>query len=274
LSQGGLTLRSADTFSEGDLCLLVDRRGRKYLLELVQGAVFGTHTGIVRHEDLIGSAVGTWLTTAGGSSFLAIRPRPLDYVLKMRRLAQVVYPKDFGAILWRLGIRPGFRVLEVGLGSGSLSIALLLAVGDKGRVVSLDIRKDHAQRAIHNVSRFFDGACEPHSVVVGDAGSCLRGSAKFDAAVVDVPEPWAVLEPVTSLLRPGCFVACFSPSALQVRETADALESLGYAMIDVVEVLERSWYVRGKAVRPDHRMVAHTGFLTVGCKARPAFMAR
>lgn len=219
--------------------------------------------------------MGGWYSTSGGSELLAIRPRPMDFVLKMRRLTQVVYPKDFGAIVWRMGIMPGFEILEVGLGSGALAIALLLAAGERGRLVSVDMRWEHAARGIRNVQRFFGNRPIDHRIVIGDAAACLRGSERFDASVIDTAEPWRALEAITPLLRPGAFVACFSPSTVQVSETGAAMESLGYGMIETVEVLERGWHIKGKAVRPEHRMVGHTAFVTVGCKtaARP-FEAR
>ncbi len=255
-----------DVFHAGELCLLVDRRGRKHLLQLEPGQKFHSHTGVISHDELIGSRVGTRHVTSHGAAFFAIRPRPMDFVLEMPRLAQVVYPKDFGAILWRVGVRPGFEVLEVGLGSGSLAIALLLAVGEQGKVTSLDLRWDHVTRATQNVRRLLGDLAGRHRVVIGDAAVCLRGTERFDAAVVDIPSPWSVLETVASLLRSGGFVACFSPSTTQVAQTAVALDDLGFEMRETVEILERGWYVKGRAVRPDHRMVAHTGFVTVACK--------
>jgi tRNA (adenine57-N1/adenine58-N1)-methyltransferase len=236
------------------------------LVELARGRSFHSHSGLIRHDDLIGGTVGGWYRTSGGTPLLGIRPRPMDYVLKMRRLAQVVYPKDFGAIVGRMGIRPGFEVLEVGLGSGALTIALLLAAGPKGRVVSVEMRQDHADRASQNIRRFFGTSPLEHRIVIGDATRCIRGDEAFDAAVIDVAEPWRVLEAITPLIRSGSFVACFSPSTAQVSETTEAFEALQYGMVETVEVFERGWYVRGKAIRPEHRMVAHTGFVTVGCK--------
>lgn len=249
--------------------MLVDRRGRRYLVELAEGAIFHTHLGMIPHDEVIGTRVGSFHLTSGGASLLAIKPRPMDYVLKMRRSAQVIYPKDFGAIIWRTGIRPGARILEVGLGSGAMTVALLLATGEKGSVVSFDLRWDHAERAVSNISRFFKSRSVDHRVVIGDAAVCLKGEEIFDAAVVDVAEPWTVLEATTRALRTGSFVACFSPSTVQVGRTVSALEDLGYEMLETVEVLERGWYVKGNASRPEHRMVAHTGFVTVGCKTLP-----
>jgi tRNA (adenine57-N1/adenine58-N1)-methyltransferase len=253
-------------FGDGDLCLFIDSRRRRYLVRLQSGATFHTHAGTLAHDEVIGRFPGMTVTTSHGLSLLALRPRPKDYVLEMRRAAQVVYPKDYGAILGGAGVVPGMKVLEIGLGSGSLAIATLLAIGSSGRLVSIETRWDHAERGTANVAGYFGTSPDNHSVIVGDATRCLGGSATFDACLVDIAEPWRVLAVVHRLLRPGRYVACYSPSTTQVARTVEEMRRQYFGAIETVEVIERPWHIEGQSVRPQHRMVGHTGFVTVGAK--------
>lgn len=258
-----------EPFCPGELCLLVDSKGRRHLLRLDPAATFHSHAGTLSHSRLIGKPPGSRVRTTGGLGFVAVRPRPKDFVLEMPRGAQVVYPKDFGPMLLGAGIRCGFRVLEIGFGSGSLAIATLLAVGESGSLVSVERRRDHAERGLGNLEAFFGSRPRNHYLVVGDATACLTGRPSFDACLIDVAEPWTVVGVVHSLLRSGGYLASYSPSALQVARTVDALELSGFGLIDVVEVLERHWQARGSVLRPEHRMVAHTGFVTTAVKLAP-----
>ncbi|NIA24619.1 MAG: SAM-dependent methyltransferase [Gammaproteobacteria bacterium] len=251
------------TFDAGDLCLLVDSKGRRYLLTLREGSEFHSHLGVIPHTELIGTQEGSLVSTGSGSKLLAIRPRFVDYVLKMRRGAQVVYPKDIGPILVYGDIRPGSIVLEAGTGSGALTIALVRAVGPTGRVISVERREDHATHARHTIERFFGEIPPTLDLRIGDVETEAE-TAHADRLVLDLPEPWHVAR-VGSHLEPGGIFIAYLPTVPQVQTLVETLREFGsYALIDVFETLHRTWKVEGRSVRPDHRMVGHTGFVVVG----------
>jgi tRNA (adenine57-N1/adenine58-N1)-methyltransferase len=250
-------------FEPGERALLVDRRGRRYLVTLRPGERFHTHQGFVDHEALIGQPEGVRVATSSGAPLVAFRPTLADFVLKMPRGAQVVYPKDLGLILVEADIYPGATVLEAGTGSGALTLALVRAVGERGRVVSVEIREDFAGRARANVEAFLGKIPETLDLRVGDVRDVVL-EAPVDRVVLDLPEPWAVLGSVVALMRPGAILCSYVPTTTQVASTVEALRAAGFAEVSTREVLVRSWHVEGPAVRPEHRMVGHTGFLTVG----------
>jgi tRNA (adenine57-N1/adenine58-N1)-methyltransferase catalytic subunit len=250
-------------FEAGEKVLLIDQRERTYLLSLQAGASYHTHAGTLAHDDLIGKPEGTRVVTARGMVLAAFRPRFADYVLKMPRGAQVVYPKDLGPIVVYADVFPGARVLEAGTGSGALTIALCRAVGDQGRVVSYELRPEHRERAQANVESFFGkipDRLEMRDGDVSDAGS--RGD-RFDRLVLDLPEPWAPLEALRPALEPGAVLCAYLPTTIQVQQLVLALPQNGFLHIETFEVLKRGWHVTERSVRPDHRMVGHTGFLTL-----------
>lgn len=252
----------------GERVLLIDARGRRYLVTLAGGGQFHSHLGIVEHDGLIGAPEGTFVRTSGGSKLLAVRPTLADYILKMRRGAQVVYPKDIGQILVQADIFPGARVLEAGTGSGSLTLALARAVGEQGSVLSYELRDDHHERARANVEAWYEGfGGKPENVELrlGDVFTDLSGET-FDRMVLDLPEPWRAVGPTTMWLRPGGLLCCYLPTIPQVSQTVEAMRSGGFAMLLTFEALVRTWNVEGPSVRPDHRMVAHTGFIVIGRK--------
>ena len=244
----------------GEPVLLVDRKGRRYLFDLAGGREFHTHAGVVAHDDIIGRSEGTRLRSSRGMAFLAVRPTLADAVLKMPRGAQVIYPKDTGAILMLADICPGARVLEAGVGSGALSMALLRA----GAVVTgYERREDFCARARANVERFCGSeALDRYRTEVRDVYEGIDETG-LDRVVLDLPEPWQVVPHATSALRPGGILLAYTPSIIQVRRLSQALDDSPFDLHETVEVLHRSWHVEGDAVRPNHRMVAHTGFLTV-----------
>jgi tRNA (adenine57-N1/adenine58-N1)-methyltransferase catalytic subunit len=243
----------------GERVLLVDAKGRRYLLALVAGHAFHTHAGILDHDDVIGLPAGSTVTGSTGRRFLVVRPTLADVVLKMPRGAQVIYPKDLGAILMAGDIGPGMRVLEAGVGSGALSMALLRAGAS---VVGYERRGDFATHALESVGAFLgpDVAyrVEERDVYEGiDADDGL-----YDRIVLDLPEPWRVLPHAESALDPGGIVVSYLPSITQVAQLRGALERGPFGMAETFEVLRRTWHVEDRSVRPDHRMVGHTGFLT------------
>jgi tRNA (adenine57-N1/adenine58-N1)-methyltransferase len=195
--------------------------------------------------------------------FTAFRPRYADYVLKMKRGAQVIYPKDLGPILTDADIRPGHRVVEAGTGSGALTIALCHAVGETGRVVSYEVREEHHEQAVRNVGAYF-GAFPPQlEFRVGDVEDVGRSGERHDRCVLDLPEPWGPLGSLREVLEPGGVLCAYLPTTIQVQQLVLALPAQGFLHVETFEVLRRGWHVTQRSVRPDHRMVGHTGFLTV-----------
>ncbi len=250
-------------FEPGEQALLIDARDRTYLMVLEAGATYHTHAGTLAHDDIIGRPEGTRLETSRGMVLVAYRPRFADYVLKMPRGAQVVYPKDLGPILMLTDVFPGARVLEAGTGSGALTMAICRAVGAAGRVVSYERRADHLAAAVSNIERFFGKLPEQLDVREGEVERIAETSDRFDRCVLDLPEPWVALGALEAVLEPGGILCTYLPTVLQVRELVLALPAHGFRHLDTVEILSRSWHVTQRSVRPDQRMVGHTGFLTM-----------
>jgi tRNA (adenine57-N1/adenine58-N1)-methyltransferase len=244
--------------------LLVDRRGRRYLVRLRVGETWHSHGGGVPHELLIGSEEGLVVRSTTGMEFRVFRPRMADFVLKMPRGAQVVYPKDVGAILIEADVFPGARVLEAGTGSGALTIALCRATGPEGRVVSYDLRPEFQAKAARNIETYLGKLPPWLELRDGDVRDVASRGETFDRVVLDLPEPWEILEALTRVLPPGGIVCGYLPTTVQVQQLVLALEEHGYEHLETFEVLHRSWHVTARSVRPDHRMVGHTGFVTVG----------
>jgi tRNA (adenine57-N1/adenine58-N1)-methyltransferase len=254
-------------FQAGERILLFDAKSRRYLVSLAEGGEFHTHSGPVPHADLIGAEEGATVRSARGARYVAVRPTLADVVLKMPRGAQVIYPKDLGPILILADIFPGARVFESGLGSGALSMTLLRAGAE---ITGYELRDDFAARASANVAGFLGpSALEHYHVSVRDAYEGID-ERDLDRMVLDLPEPWRVVKPAEQALRPGGIMVSYLPTIGQVATLRDALDRSGFGMAETIEVLHRSWHVEGQSVRPDHRMVAHTGFLTSARLLRPA----
>ncbi len=243
----------------GDQIQLIDRKDRRYLVTLAEGAEFHSHAGVIPHDQMIGQEEGIELRSTRGAAFVLYRPTLAEFVLKMKRGAQVIYPKDLGPMLLLADIFPGARVLESGIGSGALSMTMLRAGAE---IHGYELRADFAARAKANVEAFLGAeAMDRYHVEERD---CYEGIdvADLDRVVLDLPEPWQVVPHAAGALRSGGVIVAYTPSILQVTQFRDALEQHGFVMAETVEVLNRTWHVEGQAVRPDHRMVAHTGFLT------------
>ncbi|MGH2757460.1 MAG: tRNA (adenine-N1)-methyltransferase [Actinomycetota bacterium] len=254
-------------FSAGDKVLLIDGRDRRYMITLATGKQWHSHMGTLDHDEMIGQPEGIRLATSNGGKVLAFRPTLADFVKKMRRGAQVVYPKDIGLILVYADIREGARVLEAGTGSGSLTLALARAVGDSGLVVSYELREDHHNQAVENIAAWYSGTSKPENLElrIGDIFEAIP-ERDFDRLVLDLPEPWQGVGTTTESLVPGGLACCYLPTVPQVSQTVEALKRGGFALIRTFEGLLRTWNVDGQSVRPDHRMVAHTGFLITARK--------
>jgi tRNA (adenine57-N1/adenine58-N1)-methyltransferase catalytic subunit len=250
-------------FQAGEKVLLIDQRERTYLFALEAGATYHTHAGTLAHDAVIGQPEGTRVSTARGMVLVAFRPRFADYVLKMPRGAQVVYPKDLGPIVVYADVGPGARVLEAGAGSGALTIALCRAVGEQGRVVSYELRPEHLERARANVEAFFGKVPDRLELVAGDVADAGERSERFDRLVLDLPEPWAALPALRPALEPGAVLCAYLPTTPQVQELVLMLPEAGFLHLETFEVLMRAWHVTRRSVRPEHRMVGHTGFLTL-----------
>lgn len=255
-------------FEPGERILLVDQRGRRYLVKLRAGATWHSHGGALPHDLVIGAPEGTEVRSATGMTFRAFRPRMADFVLKMPRGAQVVYPKDVGAILVEADVFPGARVLEAGTGSGSLTMALCRAVGPDGRVVSYELRPEFQAKAAENVEMFLGKLPPWLELREGDVREVDATGERFDRVVLDLPEPWEVLEALGVALEPGGIVCGYLPTTVQVQQLVLALHERGYEHLETFEILHRSWHVTARSVRPDHRMVAHTGFVTIARRMR------
>lgn len=243
----------------GEKVVLVDAKARRYLLTLKPGAEFHSHAGFITHDEMIGGEEGTIARTTGGARYTIIRPTLAEFVLKMPRGAQVIYPKDLGAILMLADIFPGCRVLESGIGSGALSMTMLRA---GAHITGYEIREDFAAKAQENVAAFLGPeALERYDIKIRDTGLGIDETG-FDRVVLDLPEPWLVVPHAAKALRTGGIFLSYLPTITQTATLRATLRDHGFAMAETLEVLHRGWHIEGMSVRPDHRMVAHTGFLT------------
>jgi tRNA (adenine57-N1/adenine58-N1)-methyltransferase catalytic subunit len=274
-------------FAVGDQVQLTDPKGRQHLVVLQPGKLFHTHRGSLAHDDLIGSPEGSVLRSSGGTPYVAVRPLLADFTLAMTRGAAVIYPKDAAQIVALADIFPGARVLEAGAGSGALSCWLLRAVGEAGLLVSYERRADFADIARANVERFFGG---PHPAwqlrtgdvadvgTVGDlstgpgpdSGTGLDGGTgpgagageRFDRVVLDMVAPWEEVGTAAQALTGGGVICCYVSTVTQLSRAVEAIREQGsFDEPAAWESLTRGWHVDGLAVRPDHHMVGHTGFL-------------
>lgn len=247
-------------FQVGDRVQLTDPKGRHYTIVLEAGREYHTHRGAIAHDDLIGTAEGSVVSSVGGTSFLALRPLLKDYVLSMPRGAQVIYPKDAAQIVMFGDMFPGARVLEAGAGSGALTCSLLRAVGDKGSVLSYEIREDHASYATANVEAFFGERPPNWELRLGDLST--HDGQEVDRVVLDMLSPWDQLPTVAGCLIPGGVLVVYVATTTQLSRVTEAIrEQRCWTEPEVWETLIRPWHVVGLAVRPEHRMVAHTAFL-------------
>ena len=261
-------------FRNGERIHLVDKKGRQYALTLKAGDTYQLSGHKIPHDELIGKPDGSLVMLSGEKPMIALRPTFGEYVLKMPRGAQVLYPKDLALIPMWADVYPGARVFEAGTGSGALTMALLRAVGPRGLVVTYEAREDFARMAMTNIERYMGTMSNliPLRKNAYEGIDLLEDGLPFDRLVLDLPEPWQVVPHAALVLRSGGMYLSFVPTVPQVQRTVEALERTGlFGMIETFETLLRTWSIQGRSVRPDHRMVAHSGFLTVARKVESGF---
>jgi tRNA (adenine57-N1/adenine58-N1)-methyltransferase catalytic subunit len=256
-------LTRSGPFAAGDQVQLTDPKGRMHQIVLQPGGTFHTHRGALRHDDLIGAQEGSVVTAVGGTAYVALRPLLADYTLAMKRGATVVYPKDAAQIVAFADIFPGARVLEAGAGSGALSCWLLRAVGEGGEVVSFERRPDFAEIARGNVSKFYGGVPPRWRLEVDDLSASRAGdNGSFDRVILDMLAPWECVPDAAAALIAGGLICCYVATTTQLSRIVTELRAHGGFFEPAAwETLARGWHVDGLAVRPEHRMIGHTGFL-------------
>ncbi len=257
------------TFQDGEQVLLIDTRGKRHLMILRKSETFHSDRGWIPHDGIIGKPEGSWVRSSMGLRYLAVRPTLAEFVLEMPRGAQVIYPKDLAVILFWADIQPGCRVIEAGMGSGALTLALLRVVGPDGRVITYEQREEFARRALANIHMRL-GEVSNLTVRFRAVEDGLAEEEPVDRVVLDLPEPWKLTEAVARVLRPGGIFLCYVPTIIQSQQASEALRrDRSWALVETFETLMRPWNIEGLSVRPFHRMVAHTGFITVARRVVP-----
>ncbi len=242
-----------------DLVLIIDNRDRRHLITLAADGAFHSHAGVLDHAKMIGQPQGCEVSTTKGQKFRVFRPTLEEFILSMPRGAQVIYPKDLGPMMMLADIAPGMKVFESGIGSGALSMTLLRAGAN---IVGYELREDFAARAKKNVEAFLGAeVLDRYQIEIRSAYDSIDGD-DFDRVMLDLPEPWQVVPHAELALRPGGVFMAYTPSITQAVRLREALSHTRFTEMKTLEVLNRGWHIEGQAVRPDHRMVAHTAFLT------------
>ncbi|GAA2070450.1 tRNA (adenine-N1)-methyltransferase [Microbacterium hatanonis] len=269
--------RLSGPFRVGDRVQLTGPKGRLSTITLREGGELHTHHGVLRHEALVGQPDGSVVVNSSGHEYLALRPLLRDFVMSMPRGAAIVYPKDAAQILSQADIFPGAVVVEAGVGSGALSLWLLRAIGATGRLVSFERREEFADVAKANVETYVGESPATWEVVVGDLVEALPEAvapASVDRVVLDMLAPWECIDVVADALTPGGVVLCYVATATQLSRVAEFIRATGlFTEPDANETMVRGWHVEGLAVRPDHRMIAHTGFLLTARRLAPGAVA-
>lgn len=267
-----MVTRPRDRFGEGELVQLIGPKGRRHTLRLQPGSVFGTHNGEVRHDQIIGRRPGELVSGTKGLEYLAMRPSLADATTVMPRGAAIVYPKDAAQILMEGDIFPGSKVLEAGVGSGALSCHLLRAIGAEGMLTSVEIRDEFAEVARANVSRLM-GSPKTWQLLIGDLAEVCGQfeSEAYDRVVLDMLRPWQHFTELERVIVMGGILTCYLTTVPQLSRTIEALKSSGnWAELRAWETLVRDWHVSDLAVRPEHRMTAHSGFLVTARRVEVA----
>jgi len=256
-------------FDIGDRIQLTDPKGKLYSFTIAPGKEWHTHKGWINHDDLVGLPEGSVVSTTAGLKFTAFKPLLADFVLSMPRGATIVYPKDAAMIVGVADIYPGAKVLEAGVGSGALTLSLLRAVGEKGSVHSVERRAEFADNARANVEQYFGGLPQQWTLTVGDLQE-QEVDATFDRVVLDMLAPWECVAKAAEALRPGGVFLAYVATTTQLSATAEALKSDGrFTEPESSETIVRGWHHEGLAVRPQQRMIGHTGFLIMSRRMAP-----
>lgn len=257
------------SFQYGDRVQFTDQKGKLYSITLIAGGEWHTHKGWLKHDEIVGKPEGSIFATNGDLKFQAFRPLFADYVLSMPRGATIIYPKDLPMILGVADIKPGVRVLESGVGSGALTLALLRAIGEGGALQSVEIREDFAEIAKSNVGNYFGSPPRNWELIVG-AFQDQQYEANWDRVVLDMLAPWECVQTAADALVPGGVILSYVATTTQLSKFAEALkESDLFTEPESTETIVRGWHHEGLAVRPQHRMIGHTGFLTVARRMAP-----
>ena len=257
------------SFKYGDRVQLTDAKGKLYSITLAQGTEWHTHKGMLKHDEIVGLPEGSIVATNQDLKFQAFRPLLADYVLSMPRGATIVYPKDAAMILGVADIKPGIRVLEAGVGSGALSISMLRAIGEEGVLHSVEIREDFAEISEKNVSSYFGGKPTNWKLTIG-ALQDQTFEADYDRVVLDMLSPWECLEVASKALVPGGVFMAYVATTTQLSKIAEAIKDSGnFTEPESSETIVRGWHHEGLAVRPQHRMIGHTGFLIFARRMAP-----
>jgi tRNA (adenine57-N1/adenine58-N1)-methyltransferase len=262
---------AAGPFRAGERVQLTGPRGRLNTITLEAGKIFHTHRGTLAHDVLIGQPDGSVVTATNGDAYLALRPLLSDYVMSMPRGAAIIYPKDAAQILGLADIFPGATVVEAGVGSGALSLWLLRAIGPSGRLVSFERREEFADIARGNVAGFLGEVPANWQIALGDLADELPAAGiTADRVILDMLAPWECLPAVSAALAPGGVLLCYVATVTQLSRVAEAIRATGlYTQPDSSETMIRGWHIEGLAVRPEHRMVGHTGFLLTARRLAP-----
>jgi len=260
-------------FKVGDRVQLTDAKGKMHTITLQLNQEWHTHNGWLVHNDVVGQSEGCVVETTGGLKFLAFKPLLADYVLAMPRGATIVYPKDAAMILGVADIAPGLKVLEAGVGSGALSISLLRAVGPNGEVDSFEKREEFSTIAEKNIRQYFGEVPTNWSLQLG-AVQEYEHTKKYDRVVLDMLAPWECIEMASDVLLPGGVFIAYVATTTQLSQTAEAIKSSGnFTEPESSETIVRGWHHEGLAVRPQHRMIAHTAFLIMARRLAPGTIA-
>ena len=248
-------------FELSEWVLLTSQKGKKWLVQ-VEDAPYSSHLGGIHLGDIVGREEGDWLVTSKGAKLMLFRPSLQDYIFSMKRRTQIIYPKDLSAMIFYSDIYPGCAVLETGIGSGALALALLRAMCGRGKLISVEKRAEFAEDARENIRRFFGEEPENHAIVVADIEE-VSLSCVVDRIFVDLPEPWRAVKNLSGMLRMGGLLVSLSPNVGQIQLTNRQLQANGFGDIVHFELLRRDWKIDQLRARPFERMVAHTGFITV-----------
>lgn len=266
-------IQNSGLFRVGDRVQLTGPKGRMNTIALQEGLTFHTHRGILAHDDIIGQPDGSVVTNNVGVEHLALRPLLVDFVMSMPRGAAIIYPKDAAQILAQADIFPGATVVEAGVGSGALSLWLLRAIGPSGRLASFERREEFADVARDNVATFLGSDPQNWTITLGDLAQTLPDVSpcqSVDRVVLDMLAPWECLGAVSDALKPGGVLLCYVATVTQLSRVAEAIRGTGlYTNPISNETMIRGWHVEGLAVRPDHRMIGHTGFLITARRLAP-----